>query len=93
LFAAWFDLPARMRAADLVLTGEGRFDATSLTGKGPGAIAAEARRLGKSAHVFAGSLGVEPDAHHHAITPDGMPLALALPRTGELLASAVNRVL
>jgi glycerate kinase len=93
LVSAWFDLPARLGAADLVLTGEGRFDATSLGGKGPGAIAAEARRLGKSVHVFAGSLGVPTDAGHHAITPAGMSLTEALPRTGELLGAAITRTL
>jgi glycerate kinase len=92
LVADWLDLATRIRAADLVLTGEGRFDATSLGGKGPGAIAAQARRLGKSAQVFAGSLGVEADSRHHAITPAGMPLAEALTRTAELLAATVGRV-
>ena len=93
LVADWLNLPSRIRAADLVITGEGRFDATSLGGKGPGAIAASARRLGKPAHVFAGSLGVEADSRHHAITPAGMPLAEALPRAGEMLAAAIGRVL
>jgi glycerate kinase len=93
LVSDWLDLPARLEATDLVLTGEGRFDATSLGGKGPGAIAAGARRLGKSVHVFAGSLGVEPGDHFHAITPKDLPLAQALPRTAELLAAAVRRVL
>jgi glycerate kinase len=93
LVSDWLDLPARIAAADVVLTGEGRFDATSLGGKGPGALVARARRLGKAAHVFAGSLGVEADRAHHAITPPGLPLAEALPRTAALLAAAVARVL
>lgn len=93
LVADWLNLPSRIRAADLVITGEGRFDATSLGGKGPGSIASSARRLGKPAHVFAGSLGVEPDSRHHAITPAGMPLTEALPRAGEMLAAAIGRVL
>jgi glycerate kinase len=93
LVADWLDLTTRIRAADIVITGEGRFDATSLGGKGPGSIAAEARRLGKSTHIFAGSLGVEPDRAHHAITPIDLPLAEALPRTAELLAAAVGRIL
>jgi len=89
LVSAWLDLPARLAAADLVITGEGRFDATSLTGKGPGSLVREARRLGKRAHVFAGSLDVEADPCFHAITPTGIPLAEALPRTAEFLAAAV----
>ena len=95
LVSAWLDLPARLAAADLVITGEGRFDATSLGGKGPGALVAEARRLGKPAHVFAGSLGLSEaeghrQSHLHAITPPNLPLAEALPRTAELLAAAVH---
>ncbi|HKB58341.1 MAG TPA: glycerate kinase [Lacunisphaera sp.] len=93
LVSEWFDLPARIRSADLVITGEGRFDVTSLGGKGPGALAALARRTGKPVQVFAGSLGVEADRAHHAITPPDLPLAEALPRTAELLAAAVARVL
>jgi len=93
LVSDWLDLPARLATADLVLTGEGRFDATSLQGKGPGSLVAEACRLGKPVHVFAGSLGVPADGFHHAITPAGMPLAKALPRTAELLAATVGRVL
>lgn len=90
LVTAWLDLPRRIAAADIVITGEGRFDATSLSGKGPGSIAEEARRLGKGVHIFAGSLGVQVEGAC-AITPAGMPLADALPRTAELLAAAVER--
>ncbi|MBI2516108.1 MAG: glycerate kinase [Opitutae bacterium] len=88
----WLDLPARIAAADLILTGEGRFDATSLAGKGPGALVREGRRLGKPVHVFAGSLEGPADATTHAITPAGMPLTEALPRTAQLLAATVARV-
>jgi len=91
--SAWLDLPAKLAAADLVITGEGRFDATSLGGKAPGALAALARRRGKPVHVFAGSLGLPADRAHHAITPEGMPLDEALGRTGELLAAAIARIL
>ena len=93
LVTEWLGLPARMAAADLVITGEGRFDATSLGGKGPGALVTAARRLGKTAQVFAGSLGGPADEAHHAVTPAGLPLAEALPRTAELLAAAVSRAL
>ena len=89
LVSDWLDLPARIAAADLVLTGEGRFDATSLAGKAPGSLACAARRLGKPVHVFAGSLDGARDEWHHIITPAELPLAAALPRTAELLAAAV----
>lgn len=91
LVSDWLDLPARLAAADLILTGEGRFDATSLAGKGPGSLAREARRRGTPLHVFAGSLDIAADESHHAITPADLPLAEALPQTAELLAAAIRR--
>ncbi len=94
LVSAWLDLPARLAAADLVITGEGRFDTTSLGGKGPGALVAGAQRLGRPVHVFAGSVDL-PAASGiaaHAISPAGMPLAEALPRTAEFLAAAVAKL-
>lgn len=100
LVSNWLNLPARIASADLIITGEGRFDATSLGGKGPGSLVREAQRLGKPAYIFAGSLALPNQAHPdlsgikaHAITPVGMPIAEALPRTAELLAAAINGVL
>lgn len=93
LVAACLGLDRRLAAADLVLTGEGRYDATSLAGKAPGTLISRARRLGKTAHVFAGSLAGPEDRVHHAITPADLPLAAALPRTAELLQAAIARVL
>jgi glycerate kinase len=74
LVSAWLGLPERIAAADIVITGEGCFDASSLAGKGPGAVAASARSLGKVVHVFAGK--IEGPLPHdgwrlHAITPPG----------------------
>jgi len=91
LVSAWLDLEARVANADLVITGEGRFDASSLSGKGPGALAARARTLGKSTHVFAGAVTAGPIAglNLHAITPPQVPLAIALQETPALLAAAI----
>jgi glycerate kinase len=47
--------------ADTVLTAEGRFDAQSLQGKGPWALAGRARAAGKRAVLFCGSCDVAPD--------------------------------
>ena len=97
LVADWLDLPARINFADLILTGEGRFDETSLGGKGPGSVVTAAHHSGKIVHIFAGSLGLSPElwaksgANGHAITPEAMSLAEALPRTAELLTAAVLR--
>jgi glycerate kinase len=81
LVASWLDLDRRILAADVVITGEGRFDDSSLSGKGPGSVAARALALGKAVHVFAGSVAISreiPGLTTHAITPPGMPLGGAL---------------
>jgi len=90
----WLDLPKRIAAADIVITGEGRFDASSLHGKGPAEIIARALRARKEVHVFAGALTATPPAPAgaHAITPAGMPLDVARRQANELLAAAILRV-
>lgn len=95
LVSAWLDLAPKLAAADLVITGEGRFDESSLTGKGPGAIATQAIALGKRVHVFAGAVAVSPREHLalHAITPPGIPLAQALREAPANLATAIIRAL
>jgi glycerate kinase len=93
LVSAWLDLETKLAAADLVITGEGRFDASSLQGKGPGAVAARALSLGKKVQVFAGSATVaHPPAKLalHAITPAGTPLATALRDAPAHLARTVR---
>ena len=45
LFARYAKLEARLRTADLVITGEGRLDESTLMGKGVGQIARRCRRL------------------------------------------------
>lgn len=50
-------LAEAIRGADLVITGEGRFDAQSLHGKTPMGVARIARAEGVPAIVLAGSLG------------------------------------
>jgi len=94
LVASWLDLDARLEAADLVLTGEGRFDETSMSGKGPGQVVRRALALGKRVEVFAGEVSLAkavPGLGAHAITPSGMPLAEAMQRAPELLEASVRR--
>lgn len=94
LVADWLDLERRLHAADLVVTGEGRFDASSLEGKGPGAVARRALELGRPVHLFAGQVSVggdRPGLHLHAITPPGTPLAEALAHARRNLAASVTR--
>jgi len=96
LVASWIDLDARLAAADIVMTGEGRFDETSLSGKGPGTVARRALALGKPVHVFAGQIGPVkslPGFFAHAITPPGMPLGEAMAEAPALLSKSVRQVL
>lgn len=94
LVSAWLDLEKKLAAADIVITGEGRFDESSLEGKGPGAVAARALALGKTVHVFAGQVTapLRPGLALHAITPPGTPLAQALLGARANLVQAACRV-
>ncbi|MCC5839195.1 MAG: glycerate kinase [Opitutales bacterium] len=98
LFADWCDLQTALRGADWILTGEGRFDASSLGGKGPSAILAMAG-AGTRVKVFAGSvdeaLRRDPPAPLSpadiiAISPPDLPLAQALREAPDRLAAAVK---
>ncbi|MBM3843581.1 MAG: glycerate kinase [Verrucomicrobia bacterium] len=95
LVAAWLDLEARLAAADLVLTGEGRFDVSSLQGKGPGAVAARALARGKRVVVLAGQATLPeppPGLVARSISPPGLPLAEALREAPERLAAAAREL-
>jgi glycerate kinase len=50
-------LDALVQGADLVITGEGRFDAQTLRGKTPMGVARVAKRHGVPVVVLAGTLG------------------------------------
>ncbi len=63
-------LHTALAAADLVITGEGRYDATSATGKVAGAVLAAAARAGLPAALVAGSIAAEP--------PPGCRMSVAL---------------
>jgi len=94
--SAWLGLEGKIAQADLVLTGEGRFDASSHGGKGPGALAAHAIAAGKTVHVFAGQIAtsVNPDKLTlHEITPTDVPLDQALRDAATFLSSAILRTL
>ena len=54
LVSRWLKLKEKMEWAELVITGEGRFDRSSLLGKGPGSLVQSAVARKKSAWVFAG---------------------------------------
>ncbi len=54
LVAAWIELENRIREADLVITGEGAYDLSSLNGKMPGLVISLAAKHGKPVVVIAG---------------------------------------
>jgi glycerate kinase len=96
LVSSWIDLDDRLSAADMVVTGEGRFDGSSLSGKGPGTVVRRALAQGKLVHVFAGEIALDrkiPGLLAHAISPPGMPLAQALVEAPTLLSEAVRKAI
>lgn len=68
-------LDEAVRGADLVITGEGRFDAQTLRGKTPFGVARIARRHGVPVVVIAGTLGDGYDQMY----AHGVDAAFALP--------------
>jgi len=56
MIAETLHLEARIAAADLVITGEGRIDDQTLDGKGPAGVAALARKAGRPVIAFGGSI-------------------------------------
>lgn len=83
LVADWLNLAERVRAADLVVTGEGRFDTSSLTGKVPGLVADLALRHGKKLLVLAGSVHEPAAILLCARAPAGQVVIIALSAPGE----------
>ncbi len=74
----------RARDADLVVTGEGTVDRTTLEGKAPGAVLRRCERLGVACALFGGAVRDGIDAH---VLPGGRPRAAEdLVRLGKELA-------
>jgi len=102
LVTAWLDLSSKIKEADLVLTGEGKFDNSSLAGKGPYALLAAAYSSDTSAILLAGLAEDEaaqtvrdrfPGTAVYSITPEGTPLAEALKLAPDFLKQKVTEVL
>ena len=91
----WLDLERRVQNADLVITGEGRFDRGSLAGKGPGELIARAAVRARSAVLFAGSVDLLAASRVRAelvqISPPGLALDRALAECAHHLEVAVQR--
>ena len=87
LVSAWLELDRKIAAADLILTGEGKLDRSSLNGKGPVALASAAHASNKRSILLAGHVesSAAEQLHHdfpkcavYTITPEGCPLTRAL---------------
>lgn len=65
--AAIAGLPQALATADLVITGEGRYDATSLGGKVVGAVCTASARAGVPVAIVAGQLAAPPPDGVHAV--------------------------
>jgi glycerate 2-kinase len=101
LVAEWLRIPEALDACDLLITGEGRFDRSSLEGKGPGALIQMAHERGVRVRVFAGSVeeeAVEELVESHGedavvcIVPEGQGMEEAMARAGENLRGAIAGV-
>ncbi|WKE57682.1 glycerate kinase family protein [Corynebacterium tuberculostearicum] len=64
-------LPEKIATADLVITGEGRFDEQSLTGKAVGTIAELAREAGTPLGIIAGSFEHDINAYCAPLSQEG----------------------
>lgn len=94
LLAETIGLEARIRAADVVITGEGRLDAQTLEGKGPAGVAQLARKLGKPVIAFGGGIDAAAENLFDATVPiidQPLPLEEAMRRGAELLERAARR--
>ncbi|MDQ7733531.1 glycerate kinase [Halomonas sp. SpR1] len=94
------DMATLLARADLVITGEGRLDGQSLSGKTPIGVSRAAKRLNKPVIVLAGSLGDgwqacfdEGVTAAFALADGPMTLSDALPRTAELLEARCESLL
>ncbi len=83
LVAQWLNLPDKISACDWLITGEGKFDASSLQGKGPGTLAQTALTEGKRVTIMAGRIEVDKSFFSNPIdlieiSPRKLPLEEAL---------------
>lgn len=101
LVADLLDLPGKVRDANVILTGEGRLDQSSLSGKGPVALARMADAP-KQVLLFAGSLDqttaselrtAHSNLHLEQISDPQWPIEKALSETRNSLDKAIRKAL
>lgn len=95
LVASCTGLAQRIGQADLVITGEGRLDEQTLSGKGPAGVARMARAAGRRVAAVAGSVADSPAVKASfdvtvSVKPPEMELGEAMRRTEELVEAAVS---
>lgn len=95
LVASCTGLAQRIGQADLVITGEGRLDEQTLSGKGPAGVARMARAAGRRVAAVAGSVADSPAVKAAfdvtvSVKPPEMELGEAMRRTEELVEAAVS---
>ena len=56
LFEKWFDIESTIKNSDVVFTGEGKFDETSLYGKGPYRVIELCKKFSKKLYIVVGSV-------------------------------------
>lgn len=102
LVAAWLDLEHKIAAADLILSGEGNIDLSSLNGKGPVGVAARAHASNKPSILLAGCVETStserlhqdfPQCAVYTITPKDCPLPQALAEGPQNLRTTIAKVL
>lgn len=90
---------ARIRDADLVITGEGRLDGQSMMGKVIDGVGRACKRAGVPVIALVGAIGEGADATlavldaYHGITPRGTPLPDALAASAANLEATIETVL
>lgn len=101
LVMSWLDLRTKVIEADMVITGEGKFDQSSLAGKGPYALLELAHECDKQSMVFAGAVDLIaidtvrerfPKSAVYAISPKDCPLPQALANGARNLDVKVSEV-
>jgi len=102
LVSKWFELESEIAGSDLVLTGEGRFDETSLAGKAPCEILRMAEKKGKRCVLLAGSVQADaalrfreenPLAEIYAFGREELSLEENLARAEELFLGKLDEVI
>ncbi len=94
-----FCLEKDIKSADLIITGEGKFDDSSLSGKGPMGIIRLCQKYKKQCFIFAGHVdlssrkAITENLFIKKISPQDLPLKEALEKAPDLLFQTVKESL